>query len=136
MNRRDLFKRAGKLGAGLGLAAVVGKGVVPEADDELLAMSRAGLESLGDGDGGVTTSGLSQTTWTISGPMGNSNEPAPPYVFLNNKLAAQGTPSAVPTDYTSQSEHRYDWLLTVNDSTPAQQRARLRRYSERQGGAL
>ena len=46
MNRRDLFKRAGKLGLGLGLGAVVGKGVMP---DDLVARQapRPVTEALG-----------------------------------------------------------------------------------------
>ena len=47
MNRRDLFKRAGKLGLGLGLGAVVGTGVTGESEGFSGAATVSG--SLGDG---------------------------------------------------------------------------------------
>lgn len=71
MNRRELFKRTAKLGAGLGLAAVVGV-TAHEEEDELLTMARESLAELEAGERGIPwrelrgdpVYGYSQVTYT------------------------------------------------------------------------
>lgn len=93
MNRRDLFKRAGRLGAGLGLAAVVGKGVVERKPTSV----PYGFDDYEGDDfaaqpGELPFYGYSQP-WTFTTTDNTSGE----FYYNFDSNATAGTPGAVPS---------------------------------------